>query len=81
MGSDRFLVPIARCLFKFRCISFHTLTFGNIIMYFLRTSDYEMDLYCNSFSLLDPWEKCGSFGFSLGVCPTDTVAVACFRGA
>ena len=42
---------------------------------------YEMDLYCNSFPLLDPWEKCGSFEFSLGVCPTDTGTVACSRGA
>ena len=38
-------------------------------------------MYCNSFSLLDPWKKCGSFGFSLGVCPTDIAAVAGFRGA
>ena len=42
---------------------------------------YEMDLYCNSFSLLDPWEKCGSFEFSLGVCPTNTTVVTRFRGA
>ena len=42
---------------------------------------YEMDLYCNSFSLLDPWEKCGSFRFSLGVYSTDTAAVTRFRGA
>ena len=39
-----------------------------------------MDLYCNSFSLLDPWEKCGSFGFSLGVCPTDTARCSSLLG-
>ena len=27
--------------------------------------------YYNSFSILDPWGKCGSFGLSLGVCPTE----------
>ena len=37
--------------------------------------------YCNSFSLLVPWEKYGSFGFSLGVCPMDISTVACFWGA
>ena len=42
---------------------------------------YEMDLCCNSFSLLDPWDKCGSLGFSLGVCPTDTARGSGFRGA
>ena len=42
---------------------------------------YEMDMYCNSFSLLDPWEKCGSFGFSLGCARWIPPAVACFRGA
>ena len=42
---------------------------------------YEMDLCCNSFSLLDPWEQCGSFGFSLRVCPMDTARCSYFRGA
>ena len=46
--------------------------FRNVIMYFLRTLDVWWIKYCNSFSLLDPWGKCGSFGFSLGVYPMDT---------
>ena len=41
---------------------------------------YEMDKYCNSFSTLDPWEKCGSFGFSLRVCPTDTAHCSLLSG-
>ena len=41
---------------------------------------YEMDLYCNLFSLLDPWGKCGSFGFSLGVCSTDTARCSLLSG-
>ena len=45
--------------------------FGNVIIQFLRTWMYEMDSVCNLFSLLDPWGKCGSFGVSLGVCPTE----------
>ena len=37
--------------------------------------------YCNSFSLLDPWGKCGSFGLSLGVCSMEPSDVASFWGA
>ena len=73
---------IARCyLFNIPLFFILHSVFGIVIMYFLRTLMYEMDLCCNSFSLLDPWEKCGSFGFSLGVCPTDTARCSCFRGA
>ena len=80
MGSDGSSFLSLDVYFKFRCLSFRTLTFGIVIMYFLETLMYEMDKYCNSFSLLDPWEKCGSFGFSLGVCPTDTARGSLFSG-
>ena len=71
MGSNGSLFLSLDVYFKFCCLSFRTLTFGIVIMYFQETLMYEMDKYCNSFSLLDPWEKCGSFGFSPRVCPTD----------
>ena len=80
MGSDGPSFLALDVYFKFHCLSFRTLTFGIVIMYFYETLMYEMDKYCNSFSLLDPWKKCGSFGFFLVVCPMDTAVVACFRG-
>ena len=56
--------------------------FGNVIMYLLWT------LYVwNALSIITRshyWifgGKCGSFGFSLRVCPTDTAVVARLRGA
>ena len=54
MGSDRSSFLSLDAYFKFRCLSFRTLTFGIVIMKFLETLMYEMDKYYNSFSLLDP---------------------------
>ena len=36
--------------------------------------------YCNSFSLLDPWGKCGSFGLSLGVCSMEPARCSSLLG-
>ena len=42
---------------------------------------YEMDQYCNSFSLLDPWENVDLSGSPLGCARRISPAVARFRGA
>ena len=39
---------------------------------------YEMDLYCNSFSLLDPWENVDLSGSPLACAQRIPPAVACF---
>ena len=36
--------------------------------------------YCKLFSLLYPWGKCGSFGLSLGVCPTEHACCSLLSG-
>ena len=37
-------------------------------------------MYCNSLSLLDPWEKCGLFGLSLGVRPMESTQSSSLSG-
>ena len=41
VGSDEFLATLSLDVFflKFRCLSFRTLVFGIVIMYFLRNSN------------------------------------------
>ena len=40
VGSDGFLAPLPLdVIFKFRCLSFRTLVFGIVIMYFFRNSN------------------------------------------
>ena len=40
-----------------------------------------MDKYCNSFSLLDPWENVDLSGSPLGCARRLLIVVACFQGA
>ena len=62
VGSDEILVILSLDVsFNIPLFIIPNSVFGIVIMYFSETLMYEMDLCCNSFSLLDPWGKMWNF--------------------